>query len=56
MKKEIKITKVGRKDYMGFSWFKIESDIPTYEINALDKEHALKIHKEYLAIRTQLVH
>jgi hypothetical protein len=56
MEKEIKITKVGRKDYMGMSWFEIESDIITYEIKALDKEHALQIHQEYLIIRTQLVY
>jgi hypothetical protein len=48
----MKITKVSKEDYMGFSWFKIKSsEKPIYKIKALDEEHALKIHLQLIKFR-----
>ncbi len=40
--------KVSRKDYMGFSWFKVYKNgkFTGNSYNALDGEHAIKMHEQ----------
>lgn len=42
--------KVSRKDYMGFSWFKVykNSKFTGSSYNALDESHAVRMHKQMI--------
>jgi hypothetical protein len=44
---EIKITKIGKPDYMGFAWFRIwKGTVLISKIKATDSSHALAIYNQ----------
>lgn len=47
----VEVRAVGRKDYMGFQWFKIiVNGVLVSKFHALNMQHALAMHKQYRSI------
>ena len=52
----VEVKGVGRKDYMGFQWFKIVVDGDVVcEFHALNIQHAMAMYKQYRSISSKLM-
>lgn len=52
--KNVEFKAVGRKDFMGFRWYKCIIDgVEVCQYNASNEEHARKIHNQYSSIKNK---